>query len=39
VTAAIFWLKTSARWKEISSTSVNVRVSFATREEILEQLR
>jgi hypothetical protein len=34
-----FWLKTRARWKEISSTSVNVRVSFATREEILEQLR
>jgi hypothetical protein len=39
VTAAIFWLKTRARWKETSSTSTDVRVSFATHEEILEQLR
>jgi hypothetical protein len=37
VTAAIFWLKTRARWKE--TTSTDVQVSFATHEEILEQLR
>lgn len=37
VTAAIFWLKTRAHWKETSSAGV--RVSFATHEEILEQLR
>jgi hypothetical protein len=37
VTAAIFWLKTRAHWKE--TASADVRVSFATHEEILEQLR
>jgi hypothetical protein len=40
VTAAIFWLKTRARWKEsVSASSTDIRVSFLTHEDALEQLR
>lgn len=38
VTAAIFWLKTRGSWKETTSTAADVRVSFVTHEEALEQL-
>jgi hypothetical protein len=36
VTAAIFWLKTRARWKE--TASAGIYVSIATHEEALAQL-
>ena len=40
VTAAIFWLKTRARWKETASAvkGVDVQVSIISHEEALEQL-
>ena len=43
VTAAIFWLKTRARWKEVSAVentgATNVTVSWLSHEDALDKLR
>ena len=43
VTAAIFWLKTRARWKEVGAVgntgATNVTVSWMSHEDALDRLR